>query len=315
MSKRIVYRTDGGDVVVRYDSDFREYSVHEKGEPYDHDYFTDDRQDAEDTADRIQDRHDERAGRRRNPPAKMPQAFNHKDALEVLANTRRGDLGNNTTMRIDGDDIVVRLYNTDIIVYHPDDSVTLNSGGHRTTTTKGRINSFLSPHISVSSNKGEWFASTGNFRTPFYDGLRIYPKAEPFSHRRGETIDKRFRRNPRKGKFDSDLDAAMYRLSMDGTADDVSHNDEWWGKLDAVTFDEVVQEFVNDGEDEHSARKAWQAELRGKIRGDMIPTVILHEDHNGITTVRYFSSDRDGEKFWQDVQKDIAEEIAEEESE
>jgi hypothetical protein len=125
---------------------------------------------------------------------------------------------------------------------------------------------------------------------------------------RAENPPKRHQRNPRKGKFDSDLDAAMYRLSLDGNAsDEASFHDNWYGRLDAVTFDEVVQAFVDDGEDEHSARKAWQQELKGKIRGDMIPVVIIHEDHNGITTVRYFASDREGGKFWDEIQRDALE--------
>lgn len=57
-------------------------------------------------------------------------------------------LGNNTAAhRFDygpaTGSIGVRLHATDVVVAHPDGSVTLNSGGYRTVTTKDRINRFL----------------------------------------------------------------------------------------------------------------------------------------------------------------------------
>ena len=47
------------------------------------------------------------------------------------------------TLRRDGDDLVVRLYNTDIVRIHPDGSTTLDNGGWATPTTHRSINAFL----------------------------------------------------------------------------------------------------------------------------------------------------------------------------
>lgn len=112
-----------------------------------------------------------------NPPAKMPQAFAYQDAEAILARTRHGKLGANTVIEREHDgDIVVRLYNTEIIRYAPDDSITLNSGGHRTTTTKGRINSFLSPYIRVHQEAGNWYIQTRKHSdVGFFDGITIFP--------------------------------------------------------------------------------------------------------------------------------------------
>lgn len=117
--------------------------------------------------------------------ADMPQAFTYDDAAavysEVANRSRRRvprggevSMGANTTIRYDGEDIVIRLHKTDIICYHPDDSVTLNSGGYRTTTTKGRINAFLSPKLHIYAEQGAWWIDT-SYQNPveFRDGIRI----------------------------------------------------------------------------------------------------------------------------------------------
>lgn len=109
----------------------------------------------------------------RNPPAKMPQAFTYDDARELVASTRRGNLGANTTISQRGDDVVIRLYATDIITYHPDDTITLNSGGYRTRTTMGRLNSFLSPKATIHAKRGKWYITSASGVYPFEDGVTL----------------------------------------------------------------------------------------------------------------------------------------------
>lgn len=41
-----------------------------------------------------------------------------------------------------GDSYAVVLYNTDVVTYHPDDSVTINTGGWFTNSTMSRINAY-----------------------------------------------------------------------------------------------------------------------------------------------------------------------------
>lgn len=191
MSRRLWQRV--GRVKIYRDTDLNEYEVLDERQREGEGYFTSDKQDAVDTANAILlGKYEKNAGQK-----KMPQAFNYNDAAEVYDNTPRGNLGGNTTIRRDGNDYVIRLHKTDIIRYHPDDSITLNSGGYHTATTKGRINAFLSPKISISQKNNEWFAHTSVFRTTFYDGIRIYPTGEPFGHRRGDDYDET-EENPRR---------------------------------------------------------------------------------------------------------------------
>ena len=78
-------------------------------------------------------------------------------------------VANNTYARIQHDgSIAVRLYSTDVVTIHPDNSVTLRHGGHKTDTTKNRINRF-SPFY-VRQENWEWYV---NGITPFEDGMTI----------------------------------------------------------------------------------------------------------------------------------------------
>jgi len=72
----------------------------------------------------------------------------------------RRKIGNNTWLKRRGDDIAVRLHDTDVVVYHPDGSITLDTGGWFTVTTKARMNEH-SP-FGVSSVRGEWQVALRN---------------------------------------------------------------------------------------------------------------------------------------------------------
>ena len=109
-----------------------------------------------------------------NPGAKMPQAFTYNDAAEIYDNMPRGKLGANTTIRReDNGDFVIRLYGTDILTYHPDDTITINTGGYRTVTTKARINAFLSPKAELYAKRGKWYIRSGSGVYPFEDGATL----------------------------------------------------------------------------------------------------------------------------------------------
>jgi hypothetical protein len=72
----------------------------------------------------------------------------------------RRKIGNNTWLERRGDDIAVRLHDTDIVVYHPDGSITLDTGGWFTVTTKARMNEHT--EFGVSSVRGEWQVAVRN---------------------------------------------------------------------------------------------------------------------------------------------------------
>ena len=84
----------------------------------------------------------------------------YAEAREMLKRGRNGQrkYANNTYMRLVGEDVHVRLHNTDVVVIHPDDSMTLDSGGWRTPTTKERICSIIGWKVGViSQDKGLWY--------------------------------------------------------------------------------------------------------------------------------------------------------------
>lgn len=76
-------------------------------------------------------------------------------------------IGPNTWIRADGTDYLVVLYSTPIIRYCPDGAVILSSGGHRTATTKDRINA-LSP-ARIHQERYVWYIGD----LEFYDGVNV----------------------------------------------------------------------------------------------------------------------------------------------
>jgi hypothetical protein len=75
-------------------------------------------------------------------------------------------IGNNTLrIRYADGRTAIRLHHTDIMTTAPEGSITLNSGGWKTVTTKDRLNSY-SPYRVYSEN-GIWYVNG----KVFYDGI------------------------------------------------------------------------------------------------------------------------------------------------
>lgn len=71
----------------------------------------------------------------------------------------------------DGDTLTVRLYDTDIVKM-TEDTITLDSGGFRTSTTKKWINQYITPAYDYVYQKNfEWFVRRGDNDHPFEDGM------------------------------------------------------------------------------------------------------------------------------------------------
>ena len=51
-------------------------------------------------------------------------------------------------------DIAIRYHSTDIVTYHPDGSITLNTGGWDTTTTTNRMQMLTPAHVWVDRQGG-----------------------------------------------------------------------------------------------------------------------------------------------------------------
>jgi hypothetical protein len=85
-----------------------------------------------------------------------------------------------TISRIDGK-MIVTYHNTPVVTVDPDGTVTLDSGGWRSATTKTRINqtaSQLDLRFRVYQRDFQWFVSVSTEprrpSMPFADGMRFY---------------------------------------------------------------------------------------------------------------------------------------------
>lgn len=64
---------------------------------------------------------------------------------------------------------IIRFYETNIIIFHTDDTVELNTNGYKTVTTKERINEF-SP-FNIFQKDHTWYIDSETL--PFTDGIRL----------------------------------------------------------------------------------------------------------------------------------------------
>ena len=113
-----------------------------------------------------------------------PSTYAQADALLQGRNKQGRKLGNNTYLKrlsvLDQDSIAVRYHSTDIVTFHPDGRIVLNSGGWRTMTTKARINACDLPY-TLAQDKGIWYIGQfpywENKATAriFADGVTILP--------------------------------------------------------------------------------------------------------------------------------------------
>lgn len=103
--------------------------------------------------------------------------LNYSRARAILNSARDQDAGkpleNNTRLFARGVDYAVRLHNTDVVTIHPDDSVTLNSGGWLTVTTKDRWKEY-SPG-RVYSDRGAFTLYFAGGEYPYADGITMHP--------------------------------------------------------------------------------------------------------------------------------------------
>lgn len=104
-----------------------------------------------------------------------------------MSQTRKRKLANNTYLNPHEDGTIgVRLHKTDVIVFHPDGSITLDSGGWRTVTTKDRMTRFLPSPWMVHSDKGVWYLCKG--RPWMEDAVSTFAFADGITIQNGDVI-------------------------------------------------------------------------------------------------------------------------------
>ena len=69
-------------------------------------------------------------------------------------------IANNTYLHREGEDIAIRLHNTDIVRFKPNGDIVLDSGGWLTVTTKQRMNEYLRRDMGeIWSERGVWYVA------------------------------------------------------------------------------------------------------------------------------------------------------------
>ena len=102
----------------------------------------------------------------------------YRSLMEALKTRQTKKLLNHTyAVRRDLGKIAVRLHNTDVLTFHPNGDVQINSGGWRTVTTKSRLNRYLPSPLRVSAKKFVWYLFDGKKEIEFEDGLVLCPKS------------------------------------------------------------------------------------------------------------------------------------------
>jgi hypothetical protein len=97
----------------------------------------------------------------------MSETYESLNAKLTGRNKDRRKLTHNTYAERRGEAIAVRLHDTDILTFHPDGSVSYETGGWFTVTTKDRMNSY--GPLRIHSERGRWYAGT----TPYMDGMTV----------------------------------------------------------------------------------------------------------------------------------------------
>lgn len=104
--------------------------------------------------------------------------MNYETAMSALKNRPRKKLAKATWLeKQDNGDIKIKHWNTDIIVFHSDNSVTLDTRGFHTVTTAKRLNDFVDG-ISISQRKRIWYLRYAGQEYIFADGMRVLSNGE-----------------------------------------------------------------------------------------------------------------------------------------
>jgi len=190
---------------------------------------------------------------------------------------QRRKVANNTWLERRGGDIAVRLHDTDVVTYHDDGAITLDTGRWFTVTTKDRMNTF-SP-FQVWSEKGEWFAEHPGYhapgaivKAPFRDGMTWLGDHWDGIPTPDEVADERARRK----KMRADIKAFIDSITPDEIVKRFNNpQGDCWGCMMFGTDDCLA-----DHVDEHYfhlslARRAVTD--RGYVNPDVILSMILYD--------------------------------------
>jgi hypothetical protein len=105
-----------------------------------------------------------------------PPFTSFSEANQILGNRTQKKIANNTLLvRLNENEIAVRLHYTDVVTFLRDGKIRLNSGGFWTATTKERINHCLNFGFRVYQQDFNWYLRTPLGFQPFTDGMEFLP--------------------------------------------------------------------------------------------------------------------------------------------
>lgn len=218
--------------------------------------------------------------------------YDYASALKFLGGKYERRLANNTTLLVEGETmskepiIAVRLHRTLIVMYFPDGTIQLNSGGYRTRTTLQRINQLLPPGLGVYQKDYDWYVLLrGKGKLPFSDGMRINEFSEP----------KTQTPLPNPGKFSDTVEVLLYAIDHDQEMGSV-HEHGWYGLISGLTLPEakdVVEIHDIDMNDFLEDAKQYDWPLNA----------IVGEDDQGHIEVRTFKSNREAMATWREIER------------
>jgi hypothetical protein len=102
--------------------------------------------------------------------ANIPKNYFQAEVFLSDKNSRRiPGIRSTSIQRLDDERIALIYHETNVVPWYKNGDVCLNSGGHRTKTTKKRMNQG-SP-FAVYQNNHRWFVSDNNSSISFMDGI------------------------------------------------------------------------------------------------------------------------------------------------
>jgi hypothetical protein len=111
--------------------------------------------------------------------------------------------------------IAIRLHSTDVATVAPDGTITLDTGGWLTATTKERIHAALPAPWRLWQERGRWYVSDGVHRYAYADGMTVNPDTGLVTGYLPETETERQDREIRQTR------SAIRRFVKGITADDI----------------------------------------------------------------------------------------------
>lgn len=112
------------------------------------------------------------------------------------------------SIRKEGEDIIVRLYQTDIVRYRPDGTVIVNQGGHESMSTRAYLNAVLPLSFGSYQGMTVWYDGSGRDG----DGYALH-----LLHARKDNIFKHNPNNVRPWEFTNPKPCVVHQKNRVGT--------------------------------------------------------------------------------------------------